>query len=486
MRPPAILSALCGILALAALALWLVAGLVRPDEGQRSADIPQPRITPAPGPSTPAQPASGASVPSTAAVPASTTGTSYPATTLTTIRTEPTSAETPGSVPLAAVPEVTPTIAEPSPTTSIAARDPGSFTMAATGDLLIHEAIARTARTDDGWDFTPFFSRVAPILRTADLAVCHIESPMSRDNRSISSFPRFSVPYQLADAVAYAGYDTCSLASNHSADTGLEGVIGTIEALDRVGVSHTGMARTPEERERLNLLDVSGALVAHLSYTYGLNTGRPRPQDAYMVNTIDEAAILHEAERARAAGADFIILSLHWGTEYRRSPDRYQTDLGPRLLSSPNVDLIIGHHAHVVQPVQKIGKEYLLYGVGNFLSNQSPRWEGGHPGTQDGVIMQLTVTEDTATGRWSVAAIAHTPTRVDLSTFEIINALVPGDGHHPATYANSAAQTARSLATLGTRVRAIGGPVSDPTRWLTHLLNGSLLGERSQQVVMPR
>ena len=84
------------------------------------------------------------------------------------------------------------------------------------------------------------FSQVAPILRVADLAVCHVETPMSPDNRRLSSYPLFSVPNQLADAIAYAGYDTCSLASNHSTDSGMRGVAGTIESL-----AHVGMARTP-------------------------------------------------------------------------------------------------------------------------------------------------------------------------------------------------------------------------------------------------
>ena len=103
------------------------------------------------------------------------------------------------------------------------------------------------------------FAQVAPVLRAADLAICHVETPMSPDNRQLSTYPLFSVPNQLADAIAYAGYDTCSLASNHSLDSGLRGVVGTIEALDRVGVAHTGMARSPAERARLNLIDVNGA-----------------------------------------------------------------------------------------------------------------------------------------------------------------------------------------------------------------------------------
>ena len=328
---------------------------------------------------------------------------------------------------------VSPAVSGPAstPSPAPAVHWPRSFTIAATGDLLIHSPIVRRARRADGWDFTPMFQQVAPILRAADLAVCHVETPMSPDNQNLSTFPLFSVPNQLADAIAYAGYDTCSLASNHSLDSGMRGVVGTIDALDRVGVAHTGVARSPEQRATLNLLDVNGATVAHLSYTYGLNTGPLRPGDAHLANIIDEVDILVEAGRARAAGADFIILSLHWGTEFRRMPDRYQTDLGPRLLGTPVIDLIIGHHAHVVQPVDRIGGEYLAYGLGNFISWQSPRREGGKPGTQDGVILRLTVTEDPATGRWSVTSISHTPTMVDLYTFEIVNALDPRGRHNP-------------------------------------------------------
>ena len=187
------------------------------------------------------------------------------------------------------------------PTATVVRRS-RSFTIAATGDLIIHKAVARTARTADGWDFTPMFSQVREILRAADLAVCHLETPMSPDNERISSYPRFNVPNQLADAIAHAGYDTCSLASNHSADTGLRGVTGMIEALDRAGVAHTGMARTPDEQERLNLVEVKGATVAHLSYTYGLNIGELRAEEAHMVNIVDEQAILEEAGRARGRG----------------------------------------------------------------------------------------------------------------------------------------------------------------------------------------
>ena len=420
------------------------------------------------------------SFPTTTTTAAPTTSTS-PTTTTT---AQPTTTTSPTATTTTSPPTTTNSTQVPPATRLV--RERRSFTIAATGDLLVHKAVALTARTADGWDFTSLFSQMAPILRAADMAVCHVETPMSPDNRRISSYPLFNVPNQLADAIAYAGYDTCSLASNHSTDTGLRGVAGTIEALDRVGVAHTGMARTSQERATLNPLEVNGATVAHLSYTYGLNTGPLRTEQEYMTNVIEEENILEEAGRARAAGADFVILSLHWGTEYRRMPDPYQTDLGPHLLSSSDIDLILGHHAHVVQPVELIGEKYLVYGMGNFLSNQSPRWEEGRSGTQDGVILQFTVTEDPTTGRWSVTSISHTPTRVNLVTFEIVNALNPKGEHNAAVLARSAGDTAEALAALGTTIRVIRGPAPYANEWPGHRFDEHTESHLPDQYTAPR
>ena len=329
---------------------------------------------------------------------------------------------------------------------------PRTFTIAATGDLLIHESVADAASTTDGWDFSPMFARVAPILRAADLAVCHVETPMSPNNARLSYFPAFIVPRELAAAIADAGYDTCSLASNHATDAGREGVVGTIAALDRAQVTHAGMALSAEDRDRLTLLEAGGATVAHLSYTYGFNNGELPEDDAYLSNMIDEAAILDEARRARQEGADFVVLSMHWGKNYDAAPDELQTGVGPRMLASPDIDLILGHHAHVVQPVTQIGSEFLVYGLGNFLSNQSPESCDECPvATQDGVIVHLTVTEDTASGQWRVSEISHTPTWVDRSTYEIVDVL-RGSGRDPAVLAESAQRTASALEAFGTAV----------------------------------
>ena len=352
-----------------------------------------------------------------------------------------------------AAPAVDPPGASDDPTAAAVVDDgPPSFTIAATGDLLIHESVADAARTADGWDFSQMFSSVEPILSQADLAVCHVESPMSPNNARLSYFPAFLVPRELADAISYAGYDTCSLASNHATDAGREGIVGTIGALDRVQVAHAGMALSPEARDEVTLLEAGDATVAHLSYTYGFNNGELDADESHLSNVIDEATILEEAQRARSAGADFVVLSMHWGTNYMIEPDEMQIGIGPRLLASPDIDLILGHHAHVVQPVVQIGGEFLVYGLGNFLSNQSPETCTECPlPTEDGVIVHLTVTEDPATGRWAVTELAHTPTWVDRSTFEIVDVLRDGR-HDPELLQDSAERTAAALRLLGTPV----------------------------------
>lgn len=140
----------------------------------------------------------------------------------------------------------------------------------------------------------------------------------------------------------------------------------------------------------------------------------------------------------------------------------------------------------MIQPVERIGDEYLVSGLGNFLSNQSPRWEGGHQGTQDGAILQFTVTEDLSSGRWSVTSLAHTPTRVNLATFEIVKVLTVEIEHRSAVYENSADSTARALTALGTRVRAIPGPMTNRTPWLTRLLDSNTGDKQNGQSTTPR
>jgi capsule synthesis protein PGA_cap len=285
-----------------------------------------------------------------------------------------------------------------------------SFTIAATGDILVHAEVASRA----GQDSRPLFAETRPLLAGADLALCHLETPLSADGARLSYGPVFTAPGALADAIAEAGYDACSTASNHALDAGEPGVRTTLDLLDAAGVAHTGTARDATEAARPLLVPVPGATVGLLSYAFGFNASGPPPGRAWLANRIDEGRILADAGAARAAGADFVVVSLHWGTEYQARPDPDQRALARRLLASPAVDLLLGHHAHVVQTVERIGDEYVAYGLGNFLSGQSGRC---CPSPRDGVIARVTV-ERTAAG-FRVADFAFSPTWVEPDTYRV-------------------------------------------------------------------
>ena len=285
-------------------------------------------------------------------------------------------------------------------------------TLAFTGDLLTHSQVAGQAAAYGGatgaqYDFGPMLAQVAPVLSAADLAICHLETPLSADNTAISGYPRFNAPLELADGIAAAGWDGCSVASNHSLDLGAAGVSATLSNLDRVGVGHTGTARSPEERATPRVYEAGRVRLGHLSATYGTN-GIPVPAgQPWLVDLIDAGRILADAAALRAAGADLVVVSLHWGEEYQPQPTAAQSTLAHQLLPSPDVDLIVGHHAHVVQPVERIGDEYVVYGLGNFLSGQL----GG--GRQDGAVVHITVAERPLRDGYAATGVTARPTWVD-------------------------------------------------------------------------
>ena len=328
----------------------------------------------------------------------------------------PPSTRRPTPAPPAPSPPVSPTRAPvvpgPAPRPDTPDRPDGSehattLTVVAAGDLFVPPRLTAQAAADaaaagrDGHDFTRILAAVRPVVRAADLAICHLEQPLAEPDGPFPDYPFFAAPPQLADAVADLGFDTCSTASNHSLDGGVEGVVRTLDHLDRVGVAHTGTARHPREAATLNVVTVKGVRVAHLSYTFSFN-GIPLPEGRpWMANLIDPAAIRAEARRARNAGAEIVIVSMHWGTEYQSAPDIGQLGLARELLAAPEIDLIIGHHAHVVQPLERLGGKWVAYGLGN-LTCRFP--DGSHERTQDSVLPRFTFTR-TASGRWEVTDV---------------------------------------------------------------------------------
>lgn len=294
-----------------------------------------------------------------------------------------------------------------------------------TGDVLSHGPVTRRARANGSadlrYDYRPMFSQVRESIAGADLAICHLESPLSATNTNLSGYPLFNAPGDLAAALADAGYDGCSVASNHSFDQGIGGIASTLESLERHGLGHAGMARTVSESTVPTIYVVNGIAVGHLSYTYGLNGLRLPPDRPWAVDVTAPGAIEAEARAARQAGAEFVVLSIQWGWEYTSVPSATQRTLASELLASPDIDLIVGSHAHVPQPIDRVGDKYVIYGVGNFLTNQSPQSCRSCPAaTVDGVIVEVELAE-TPAGRVRVVSLGAIPTWVERPTFTIVD-----------------------------------------------------------------
>lgn len=352
-------------------------------------------------------------------------------------------------------------IAVPTPTAIVIPPTPTPLpilerTLVFSGDVLSHTpVIAAALAYGDGadwtYDYRPMFDDVRDRLDAADLAICVLETPVSDDNIGLDGYPTFEAPRELAAALVDAGYDGCSTASNHSMDRGPSGVRTTLDEMDKAGLRHAGMARSAEEAATPTMYDLGGVNVAHLSWTYGLN-GFVLPDDEpWLVNVNDVDGIRAEAAVAREAGADLVVLSIQWGNEYQRTPSSEQQALAPALTAPGGVDLIIGNHAHVVQPVAVVNGVPVIYGLGNSLSNQYDN--PNRTGTQDGVMIEVTIAGNTDIG-WSADRVRWAPTWVDRSTYTIIDLLDRLDGMadddplRPALQA-SFARTAEAIGLLG-------------------------------------
>jgi poly-gamma-glutamate capsule biosynthesis protein CapA/YwtB (metallophosphatase superfamily) len=307
---------------------------------------------------------------------------------------------------------------------------PDSFTLVATGDVLIHQdrSLTAGARQPDGsYDFSGVLAPVTPLIAAADLAVCHLETPVAPPGGPYRGYPSFTVQPEIVDALAGAGYDECSTASNHSLDDGTDGLVRTLDRLDAAGIGHAGTYRTEVESTEPQILDVHGVKVGHIAATFGLNGGRlpgGREWSVDVAGVPDVHGMLAAAARARAAGAEVVVASLHCCVEYDNDPTGAQVAAVRTLLASPDIDLVLGHHAHVVQPFERIDGEWVAYGLGNLIAQHSTR---GYP-TEDSVLARFTFTRGND-GRFTVTRAEAVPLRIELGSDAV--RVVPAD---PATF----------------------------------------------------
>jgi poly-gamma-glutamate synthesis protein (capsule biosynthesis protein) len=289
--------------------------------------------------------------------------------------------------------------------------------VSASGDLLIHTQVFQRALADGGgrrYNFAPMLAKIRPYIGGADLAVCQVETPMS--GPPFSGYPVFNTPPALAAAIRKTGWRACSTAGTHTLDQGERGVAGTIRALNRAHVAHTGSFTSAAAQHTPLILAVKGVRVAFLAYT-ALTNGIPSPHP-WSVNRASAPRILADARRARRDGAQVVIVNLHWGDEYVAAPSAWQLRLARRLTRSPAITAVVGQHVHVVQPIRLLHGTPVVFGEGNLLSDQiGPCCPAA---SQDGMIVLLTI--DVSAHRAHVTAIHYVPVWVHPQTFVVLPA----------------------------------------------------------------
>jgi hypothetical protein len=294
---------------------------------------------------------------------------------------------------------------------------PRTVTILGSGDVLIHPPLWQQAHADavaegrSGYDFSQIYAGIAADVKTADLATCEMETPLAPPQGPFAGWPDFNAPPQVLTALKGIGYNTCTTASNHSLDQGYTGVKRTLDELDAAGLRHTGSARTAAEAAKPLIVTMpNGVRVAQLAYAFGFN-GIPVPAGTpWLANLTNVATILRAAHRAKQAGADIVALSMHWGTEYDHLATQTQLDEAAQLLASPDIDVILGDHAHVVQPMQRINGKWVIFCMGNQISRHADPIDD----SREGVMPEFTFTE-VAPHTFRVTKALAIPTWMDIS-----------------------------------------------------------------------
>lgn len=287
-----------------------------------------------------------------------------------------------------------------------------TFNMAAIGDSLCHNTQywdAYNSKTKE-YDFSYVYEDIQYYTKTADITIGSLETTFAGEDIGYSNYPTFNTPDSLATALKKIGVDVISLAGNHALDYGYTGLCRTIDVLDNADISHLGTYKTSEDQEKLLIKNVKGVNIAFINYTYGTN-GIPVPSGKeYCVNLIDKDLIKKQIEQAKEQNVDMIVACMHWGTEYRTTANSEQEELADFLFEN-GVDIIIGNHPHVLEPMEKriitleggMEKEvFVVYALGNFTADQRDEI------TRDSAILNLNITKK-SDGKISINKVDYVP-----------------------------------------------------------------------------
>ena len=347
-----------------------------------------------------------------------TTGRRLAQRTLEPVKPAPSPTPTPTPPPASAPPSVSPRSAK---VVDTRLRPNGKrISISGSGDILIHNSLsdqAKAAGSDSKYNFAPMLAGAKPRISASDFAICHLETPFS-DPAVVTEFPHLYVRPELAQAVKATGFDQCSTASNWSLDKGTEGVARTLDALDAAGVGHSGTARSEVEGDTPKITLVKGVAVAHLSYSWDFNGARPPAGREWEANLIESDRVIAQAKKARTLGAKIVVASLHMGDPDSHEISQYQRSVAQAVTKSGQVDLIMGHNSHQVQPVEMINGVWVVFGHGNLISGQFDDWVRN----REGIISRFEFAQR-MDGRYAVVAATAFPI-LDTSSPHTINDLV--------------------------------------------------------------
>lgn len=272
--------------------------------------------------------------------------------------------------------------------------DTGEATLIFVGDAMQHQAQLDVAKEigKDHYDYSDCFTLISPELLDSDYAVCNLEVPLG-GGPSYSGYPCFSAPDSYAEELRDAGFNLMVTANNHCLDRSDKAARRTLLALDSLGIDHTGTFHDRAQRDSLVPLikDINGFKIGFLNYTYGTNGILPK--EGTEIALIEKDKMAKEIQKTKDKGAEIIIVAMHWGIEYVLLPNKIQKELADFLVDN-GVDLVIGSHPHVIQPMElkhndKYDKDYLVvYSLGNFISNMKTA------DTRGGALVKVSLKRD--------------------------------------------------------------------------------------------
>ena len=261
-------------------------------------------------------------------------------------------------------------IQNPAPEPQEEQRQEYNLSLIMVGDALYHSGCYNDGLQSDGtYNFDSQLADVAPIVANYDLAYYNQETILGGTELGLSNYPRFNSPQEVGDAFLKAGFNLVSLATNHTMDRGEKAILNSVTYWrSKTDIMTAGSYDSFEDRARSHIGEKNGITYAFLSYTYGTN-GLPVPTGKeYLVNVFDKETAKKDIEEVRDK-VDIILVAMHWGIEYTHTPTKEQREQA-QFLADLGVDVIIGSHPHVIEPIEHIGDTVVIYSLGNFISGQ--------------------------------------------------------------------------------------------------------------------